>query len=179
MTQTNDKTCREAFEHLQKMIDWTIVLSGDKLLTTLKWDIARAEAAIAAMGDASTRKDEGVCTSTLPVPESRITSSANSCEMVDNPLVEIMLEVYNKKENLYNAPHEDITAMLEAIRPYLRTTEPDSGETSSELYERLSKRAKLLGMKLCPIEPVSLTQCIIAMDNAAKEDGFTPLINGC
>lgn len=34
--------------------------------------------------------------------------------------------------------------------------EPDTGETTSQIFERLSKRAKILDMKLCPIEPVSI-----------------------
>lgn len=46
----------DVVKHLQVMIDWATSLSGDKPLTTLKWDIEQAEKTIAAVGD---RRDMG------------------------------------------------------------------------------------------------------------------------
>lgn len=39
-------------------------------------------------------------------------------------IAELMLASYEAKENLHNSPDEDIRKMIEAIGPYLRTTEP-------------------------------------------------------
>lgn len=48
------------------------------------------------------------------------------------------------------------------------TRGPDEGETAEQIYERLSKQAKVLGMRLCPIRPVSIRD---VMDNHKMETG--------
>lgn len=58
----------------------------------------------------------------------------------------------------YMLPSVIAKAVLQAIRPYLRTTEPDEGKTADEIYQNLAGKAKILGLELRKPEPVSGTR---------------------
>lgn len=68
--------------------------------------------------------------------------------------------------------------VIKAIRPYLRTTEPDEGETADEIYQNLAGKAKILGLELRKAKPVSLEVCANAFlaraNNALSLTGNMP-----
>lgn len=184
-------------EHLQKMIDWAIALSGDKPLTTLKRDIAQAEAAIAAMGDASIRKDEAISgavanTATIPPPKephpkfciahnnyigngtvcgvcSEISGNEDIHSAIRNalrlPLGSYRIGDVIASPFLYGEAkvlEDNAVAVYNAIRPYLRTTEPGFLEKvakrKTELLHEMNERTKK------PVT-VSLEKCSQALDD--------------
>lgn len=72
----------DVVKHLQTMIDWATALSGDKPLTTLKWDIEQAEKTIAALGD---RRDMGEPSSVVYPPTTTKDADAHGAEGAQTP----------------------------------------------------------------------------------------------
>lgn len=121
-----------------------------------------AQAAIAAMGDASARKDEAssIDTVSLPSPASDIPSEISyiwTDEEKDNLYDAIQEVIARNDTELSFAGAFEGNGLFNALKPFLRTDSLDESETAEEIYDKLNKRAKIIGYELRKPEPVTVS----------------------